>query len=157
MVLATGLESHAYGAAEVAFVVFFTATILFGGLIYGQWIIRRVDKDEFHPGYVLPTVAGGLVAAGGAAGFELRALGWLAFGIGTVCWLVFTSLTLDRLLLIEMVPAALAPYRAPGGPGNLLSAYPRGHQPADRCDRRSVAGSDRPRPVPGVVTGRAAG
>jgi tellurite resistance protein len=109
MVLATGLESRAYGAAEVAFVVFFTATILFGGLIYGQWIIMRVDKDEFHPGYVLPTVAGGLVAAGGAAGFGLRGLGWLAFGIGTVCWLVFTSLTLDRLLLVEMVPAALVP------------------------------------------------
>lgn len=68
MVLAIGLQPHAHGAAKVAFVAFFTATILFGGLIIGEWIIMRLDKSEFHPGYVLPTVAGSLVAASGAAG-----------------------------------------------------------------------------------------
>jgi tellurite resistance protein len=109
MVLAIGLEPYAHGAAKVAFVVFFTATILFGGLIMGEWIIMRLDQGEFHPGYVLPTVAGSLVAAGGAGEFGLRGLGWLIFGMGIVSWLVFTSLTLDRLLLAEMVPAPLVP------------------------------------------------
>jgi tellurite resistance protein len=109
MVLAIGLEPYAHSVAKVAFVVLFTATIVFGGLIYGQWIIMRLDKDEFHPGYVLPTVAGSLVAAGGAGEFGLRGLGWLSFGIGVVSWLVFTSLTLDRLLLVEMLPAPLVP------------------------------------------------
>jgi tellurite resistance protein len=109
MVLAVGLEPYAHGAAKVTFTVFFTATILFGGWIMGEWIIMRLDQGDFHPGYVLPTVAGSLVAAGGAGGFGLRGLGWLSFGIGIVSWLVFTSLTLDRLMLIEMVPAALVP------------------------------------------------
>lgn len=109
MVLAIGLEPHAHGAAKVAFVVFFVATILFGGLITGEWIIMELDKGELHPGYILPTVAGCLVAAAGAGGFGMLGLGWLSFGIGAVSWLVFTSLTLDRLLVVKMLPAALVP------------------------------------------------
>lgn len=69
----------------------------------------KLDQSKFHPGYLLPTVAGSFVAAIGAGGFGLRGPGWLSFGIGVVCWLVFTSLTLDRLLFITMLPAALVP------------------------------------------------
>lgn len=109
MVLAIGLEPHAHTAAKVAFLVFFVGSILFGGLITGEWIIMELDQSKFHPGYVLPTVAGSLLAATGAGGFGLRGLGWLSFGIGVVSWLVFTSLTLDRLLFVKMLPAALVP------------------------------------------------
>jgi tellurite resistance protein len=109
MLLAIGLEPHAYGAAKAAFAVFLVATILFGGLITGEWIIMERDPSKFHPGYLLPTVAGGFVAASGAGGFGLRGLGWLSFGIGVVSWLVLTSLTLGRLLFVTMLPAALVP------------------------------------------------
>jgi tellurite resistance protein len=109
MLLAIGLQPHAHGAAKTAFLVFLIATIVFGGLITGQWIIMDLDPGRFHPGYVLPTVPGGFVAAIGAGGFGLRGLGWLSFGIGVVSWLVFTSLTLNRLLLVTRLPAALVP------------------------------------------------
>ena len=39
----------------------------------------------------------------------LRGLGWLSFGIGIVSWLVLTSLTLNRLVFVTMLPAALMP------------------------------------------------
>jgi tellurite resistance protein len=109
MVLAIGLEPHAHGAAKVAFVVFFVGSTLFGGLITGEWIIMELDQGKFHPGYVLPTVAGSLVAAIGAGGFGLRGLGWLSFGAGVVSLLVFTSLTLNSLLFVKALPAALFP------------------------------------------------
>ena len=47
--------------------------------------------------------------AAGTSRVRAEGLGWLSFGIGVVSWLVFTSLTLDRLLLVEMVPAPLVP------------------------------------------------
>lgn len=109
MVLAIGLEPHAHSAAKVVFVVFFVGSVLFGGLIIGEWIIMELDQSKFHPGYVLPTVAGSLLAAIGAGELGLRGLGWLSFGIGVVSWLVFTSLTLDRMLLVKMLPADLVP------------------------------------------------
>jgi tellurite resistance protein len=109
MLLAVGLQPHAPGAAKVIFVAFLAATILFGGLMMGEWIIVDLDRSALHPGYILPTVAGGLVAAIGAGGFGLRGLGWLSFGIGIVCWLVFTSLTLNHLLAGQTLPPALVP------------------------------------------------
>jgi tellurite resistance protein len=46
---------------------------LFGGLITGEWIIMELDRSEFHPGYILPTVAGGFVAAIGAGSSDCAA------------------------------------------------------------------------------------
>ncbi len=60
------------------FIVFFVATVLFGGWLTGQWIAGELDESKLHPGYYLPTVAGGLIAADGAAGFALPVLMVLA-------------------------------------------------------------------------------
>lgn len=38
-----------------------------GGVLTGQWIAAGVDHDSIHPGYFLPTVAGGLVGANAAS------------------------------------------------------------------------------------------
>src|SRR5215469_8079416 len=61
MPLAVGLEPYAQIVARVLFLVFFIATILLGGWMIGQWIVARLDAETFHPGYLLPTVAGCLV------------------------------------------------------------------------------------------------
>ena len=62
-----------------------------------------------HPGYFLPTVAGGLVAAGGAAEVGQRRLAEVVFGLGLICWIVLGSILLARLLVRPALPAVLTP------------------------------------------------
>jgi tellurite resistance protein len=112
MVLAIGLAPHAEGVAKVLFVVCAVATIVFGGWVTGQWIVDDMDAAKIHPGYFLPTIAGGLIAATGAAGFGYRGFGWLCFGIGIVCWFVLGSVVINRLFLAARLPAALLPTMA---------------------------------------------
>lgn len=109
MQLAIGFQPHGEATAKVVFVVFFVATILFGGWVTGQWIAGDLDETKLHPGYYFPTVAGCLIAADGAAGFGLSAAGWMSFGIGVVFWLMLGSLVLNRLMFVKMLPGPLVP------------------------------------------------
>jgi tellurite resistance protein len=80
-----------------------------GGWLTGCWIADGVPLATFHPGYFLPTVAGGFVGAS-----ALAAVGWagaarMAFGIGAVCWLILGSLLLYRLFFGPPLPTPLVP------------------------------------------------
>jgi tellurite resistance protein len=66
LLAADGLYPHAPAAGRVLFDVFLVLTVLLGGWFTGQWIYRPVSLDTCHPGYFLPTVAGGLIASAGA-------------------------------------------------------------------------------------------
>ena len=142
MLLAVGLEPHAYAVARVAFVVFLVATILLGGWLTGQWITEALDQTKLHPGYFLPTVAGGLLGAQGAADFGMPGLGWLSFGIGMLCWLLLGSLILNRLLFTKTLPAPLLPTLAielaPPAVGG--SAYFALHGPTPNSFAYALAG-----------------
>jgi tellurite resistance protein len=83
--------------------------MLYGGWVSGQWIVGELDPLKLHPGYVLPTVAGGFIGGEGCAVFGLAGLGWLSFGIGVVCWIMLGSIVLNRLLLVPTLPAPLVP------------------------------------------------
>ena len=109
MLLALGLQPYASRVALVLFLVFFIATVLLGGWMTGQWIVAKLDADTFHPGYFLPTVAGALVGADGAGHFGLIGLGWMSFGIGMMCWVVFGSIMLNRLFFRADLPPGLVP------------------------------------------------
>jgi tellurite resistance protein len=109
MLLASGLEAHAHAAAKVIFIACLLATIVYGGWLTGQWFVVDLDRSKLHPGYFLPTVAGGLLGGGLAADMGLHALGWLSFGIGIVSWLLLGSLMINRLFFTAMLPAALVP------------------------------------------------
>jgi tellurite resistance protein len=74
MLLGSALAAYSLGAARVLVVVFLAITVLMGGLLTGQWIVGDLDEAKFHPGYFLPTVAGGLVGAYCAAQVDLRSL-----------------------------------------------------------------------------------
>ena len=65
-----------------------------------------------HPGYYLPTVAGGLVGASMLAQVHLRALADASFGLGIVCWLLLGSVVLNRLFTVRRLPTALVPTMA---------------------------------------------
>lgn len=41
---------------------------------HGDWIAGEVPQEAAHPGYFLPTVAGGLVGPGAAAVFRMHTL-----------------------------------------------------------------------------------
>jgi tellurite resistance protein len=61
---------------------------------------------------LLPTVAGGLLAAGGAAAFNWTRLSELMFGFGFICWVVLGSILLLRLFTQPALPNRLLPFIA---------------------------------------------
>jgi tellurite resistance protein len=104
-----GIYPHAPTAGRVILDVFAALTALLGAWYTGQWIYRPLELDSLHPGYFLPTVAGGLVAAAGAATVQQPALAEVMFGLGAVCWLLLGSIILNRLLVGPMLPPPLLP------------------------------------------------
>jgi tellurite resistance protein len=109
MLLGVALGGHARAAGEVVFVVALVLTVAVGGWFSGQWIIADLQLVQWHPGYLLPTVAGGLIAAGGSAVFGFDTLAMVMFGYGVICWLVLGSIVLLRLFIAPALPVALRP------------------------------------------------
>jgi len=89
-----------------------TTTVAFGGWISGQWILSDLNLSQWHPGYFLPTVAGGLLAAASSAQLGYRPLAEFMFGYGVICWLVLGSILLQRLFTQPLLPKALVPTMA---------------------------------------------
>jgi tellurite resistance protein len=106
---AEGVYPHAHTAGRALLDVFLVLTVLLGAWFTGQWIYGPMDLDKFHPGFFLPTVAGGLVAAACAAEVGEHRLAETMFGLGMICWLVLGSIIMGRLLFRPLLPAALLP------------------------------------------------
>ncbi|SNS73160.1 tellurite resistance protein [Asanoa hainanensis] len=109
LLAALGLRPRAATAALVVVLVFLSLTVLYGGWITGQWIYGPVDAPKIHPGYFLPTVAGGFVASAAATAVGQRRLGEVMFGLGLICWLVVGSIIMNRLFVNPLLPAPLIP------------------------------------------------
>ncbi|MEU8607387.1 hypothetical protein AB0C29_05235 [Actinoplanes sp. NPDC048791] len=109
MLLGIALGGHAEAAGEIVFMVTLVLTVAVGGWLSGEWIIADLNLTQWHPGYFLPTVAGGLIAAGGSAYFGHDLLARVMFGYGMVCWLVLGSIILARLFTAPALPMALRP------------------------------------------------
>lgn len=109
MLLAAALSAFAFGAGRILVGVFLGLTILVGGWLTGQWILGDTAEASFHPGYFLPTVAGGLIGAFCAAQVHLHAVGEASFGIGIICWVLLGSIVLNRLFFRPPLPTALVP------------------------------------------------
>jgi tellurite resistance protein len=107
MMLGGALARHAPAAGTTIFVVATVATLLYGGWLSGEWILRDGTLAQWHPGYFLPTVAGGYVGAGISAGLGNRTVALVLFGYGSVCWIVLGSIILARLFTQPMLPPAL--------------------------------------------------
>ena len=109
MLLATGLMPHAPVAGRWLFGVFAVATTVLAGWMTGRWIVEDLDLDRLHPGYVLPAVAGGLIASIGAAVAGWTAVAHAFMGLGVVSWLLIGSVIMARLLFRPRLPAPLMP------------------------------------------------
>lgn len=109
MILAVALSRFAFSAGRVLVVVFLALAVLLGGWLTGEWIYSGVPRDHVHPGYYLPTVAGGFVGAYCAAAVHLHAIAEAAFGIGIFCWILVAALVLNRLIIRPALPPPLVP------------------------------------------------
>ncbi|EWM18184.1 C4-dicarboxylate transporter [Kutzneria sp. 744] len=96
-------------ANTIAVDAFATLILLHGSWFTGQLIYSRVDFDQLHPGYFLPSAAGGLVAAACAAQVGQHEFGVVMLGFGLVSWLILGSLILGRLVFRPQLPDPLVP------------------------------------------------
>jgi tellurite resistance protein len=109
MLLAASLSGYAFAAGRALVMVFLVATLVLGAWLTGQWIVASLDYDSAHPGYFLPTVAGGLVGSFCAAAVHLHGLAAASFGIGMLCWVLIGATLLNRLFFHRGLPPALIP------------------------------------------------
>lgn len=109
VLVTTGIVPHAPGLGRVLVDVLAAGTVLLGGWFTGQWIYGPLSTTTLHPGYFLPTVAGGLLGATATAAVGQRGLAVVLLGLGLVCWLILGSMILARLLLGPELPEPLYP------------------------------------------------
>jgi tellurite resistance protein len=112
MLLSAALAKEAFAAGRVLVIVSLAVTVGLGGWLTGQWMTGGIEPDSVHPGYFLPTAAGGLIGASAAAQVHLHALAEASFGIGVICWVLLGSTILSRLFSRPALPSALVPTMA---------------------------------------------
>lgn len=74
MLIGVALAPYHRGAGAAVFVTGLILTLLLGGWLTGGWILQDLTLAQWHPGYLLPTVAGGLIAAAGSASLGFNSL-----------------------------------------------------------------------------------
>ncbi|MEO6532204.1 MAG: transporter [Pseudolysinimonas sp.] len=112
MLLAGDLLRFSQPAGTVLFLIFVAAAALFSGWLIGTWLQGGFAIESVHGGYLLPTVASGLVGADVAAQARLTELGWALFGVGLLFWAVMTVLVVFRLAFRPALPDPLVPTMA---------------------------------------------
>jgi tellurite resistance protein len=129
---ADALYPFSHTAGQAVTDVFIAATVLLGGWFTGQWTYRPLDLAKLHPGYFLPTVAGGLVASASAGLVGQPGLAKLLFGLGLMSWIVLGTIVRGRLILGPALPAALVPTLAievaPAGVATFAAFVINGHR-----------------------------
>jgi tellurite resistance protein len=112
LLAADGIAPYSRSAAAAIIDVFIVGVVLLGGWFTGTWLQGGTELDRLHPGYFLPTVAGGLVASAGAAEVGQERLAEFMLGFGILCWVIVGSMILGRLIFRPALPDALAPTMA---------------------------------------------
>ena len=112
MMVGVALARYNHGLGQAIFVSAMLVTIVVGGWLTGQWVLDDTDLSRWHPGYFLPTVAGGFLAAGGCAALGYHGLAIMLFGYAAVSWLVLGSILFLRLFTQPGLPLPLVPTMA---------------------------------------------
>lgn len=74
--------------------------VLVGAWITGDWITVDGGIRRWHPGYFLPTAAGGLLAGGASAALGFTTLSHVLFGLGITSFVVLASIISQRLYVV---------------------------------------------------------
>jgi tellurite resistance protein len=109
MLLGARLAEQARGAGEAVFGCSVILVVLAGAWISGDWISGDGDIRRWHPGYFLPTAAGGLLAGGASAALGFTTLSRVLFGLGITSFVVLASIISLRLYVVPELPPPLLP------------------------------------------------
>jgi tellurite resistance protein len=109
MLLGARLAEQARGAGEVVFGCSAILVVLLGAWITGDWIAIDGDIRRWHPGYFLPTSAGGLLAGGASAELGFTTLSHVLFGLGITSYVALASIIQLRLFTVPSLPPPLLP------------------------------------------------
>jgi tellurite resistance protein len=112
MLFGVELAAHSRTSGVSVFAVALVLTVGAGGWLSGEWILSDISLVQWHPGYFLPTVAGGFLAAASSAQLGYHNLALLMFGYGAICWVVLGSILLARLFTQPRLPTPLLPTMA---------------------------------------------
>lgn len=112
LLVADGLAPYAHDLAVALTDIMAVAIVALGGWFTDVWMHGGVELDRLHPGYFLPTVAGGLVASASAAEVGQIRLAQVLLGLGLICWVIIGSMIMGRLIFRPPLPDALAPTMA---------------------------------------------
>jgi tellurite resistance protein len=112
MLFGVDLAAHSRSAGVAVFAVALVLTVGVGGWLSGEWILSDISLAQWHPGYFLPTVAGGFLAASSSAQLGYHSIALLMFGYGAICWVVLGSILLARLFTQPLLPTPLRPTMA---------------------------------------------
>jgi tellurite resistance protein len=82
LLAATGLASHASGAADVLLAVGLTGSLLLGAWLTGEWVAGPIDPRRAHPGYFIPALGPGMIGALTAGTLGHANLAWMCLGLG---------------------------------------------------------------------------
>jgi tellurite resistance protein len=109
MLLGARLAEQARGAGEVVFWCSAILVVLVGAWLTGDWMILDGDIRRWHPGYFLPTAAGGLIAGGASAALGFTTLSHVLFGLGVISFVVLAPIISHRLFVVPALPPPLLP------------------------------------------------
>ncbi|MEA2167113.1 MAG: tellurite resistance protein, partial [Solirubrobacteraceae bacterium] len=107
LLAATGLASHASGAADVLLAVGLTCSLLLGAWLTGEWVAGPIDPRRAHPGYFIPALGPGMIGALTAGTLGHANLAWMCLGLGLLSWIMLGSVILHRLMFGPELPAPL--------------------------------------------------
>jgi tellurite resistance protein len=103
----TELSDPTFGPFTTLIVI--VPVLLAGAWITGDWITDAGDIRRWHPGYYLPTAAGGLIAGGASAALGFTTLSHVLFGLGITAFVLLGSIISYRLFVVPSLPPPLLP------------------------------------------------
>ncbi|ANF32631.1 hypothetical protein A0130_14000 [Leifsonia xyli] len=109
MLIGADLYRFVPWAGAVLVIASLVVAAVFAGWILAFWHAGSLPPEAFHGGYLLPTVAAGLIAATTSFKIGLPGLAIGAFAVGVFFWVVISTVLLARLAFFPPLPAALTP------------------------------------------------
>ncbi|MFF4227520.1 TDT family transporter [Streptomyces sp. NPDC001820] len=109
ILLASHYVQYIHNVARGAVVFFVVALAVVAAQLIAHWLSGNVPLTTFHPGYLLPTVAGAFISSIGLSSSGWHQAAESAFGVGLLFWLIIGTLIFGRLFTGAPLPPILKP------------------------------------------------